>query len=94
MKYTKKNIRNVDISALVNYRILIVSESNRRGSGKLFNGKPNCSGYNINKFLRNDMTVGQYQATIRNNFSPNDPQFSLVKHLKSDVMNGYVELVQ
>jgi hypothetical protein len=94
MKYTKLNIKNVDISDLIDYKICIVSKSNRRGSNKLFNGKPNCSGYNINKLVRDGMTVGQYQAVIRNNFSSNDPQFCIVKHLRYDIENGNFELAQ
>ncbi len=82
MKYTKRNIESADLNELLDFKIRLVSESTRGGSNKIFKGKPNCSGYNINKHIKDGMTVGQYQAVIRNNFSSNDPQFSLTKHLK------------
>ncbi len=94
MKYNQDNIHTADIADLLDYKIHIVSASNRRPSHKLFNGKPNCSGYNINQLIHNGMTVAQYQAVIRNNFSPNDPQFSLHKHLRYDILQGHIELVK
>lgn len=47
----------------------------------LFDGKLNCSGYNINKLIDDGMAVSQYQAIIRSNFSLNAPQFSISKNL-------------
>ncbi len=94
MKFNQDNIKSVKISDLFDYKIKIMSESNRRVSNKLFNGQPNCSGFNINKLIKNGMTVEQYQAVIRNNFSPNDPQFSLSKHLRYDILQGHIELVE
>ena len=93
MRYTKENIKNVDLSDLLDSKIVFVSKSNRRVSTKTFNGKPNCSGYNINKLIHDGMSVSQYQATIRNNFNSHDPQFSLTKHLKYDIEHGNIELV-
>lgn len=94
MKYTKRNIKDANIDDLLDYKIRIISESTRRGSGKLFNGKPNCSGYNINKLVIDGMSVRRYQAVVRNNFSAGDPQFSLVKHLKYDILQGHFELIK
>ena len=94
MKYTKENIKTADFSELLNYKIRIVAKSNRKGSKKLFNGKPNCSGFNINKLIHDGMTVAQYQAVIKNNFSSSDPQFCLTKHLKYDIALGNIELVE
>ncbi|MCQ3831169.1 hypothetical protein HXX02_17185 [Microbulbifer elongatus] len=94
MKYTKENIKTADLSELQNYKIRIVAKSNRRGGSKLFNGKPNCSGFNINKLIHDGITVAQYQAIIKNNFSSSDPQFCLTKHLKYDIEHGNFELVE
>jgi len=93
MKYTKENINKADLPDLLDFKIVIVSKSNRRASAKTFDGKPNCSGYNINKLIHDGMSVSQYQAIIRNNFSSNDPQFCLTKHLKYDIEHGNIELV-
>ena len=92
MIITKQNIKGVNISDLIDYKIRIISMANRRESNKQFNGKPNCSGYNINKFIKNGMTVAEYQAIIRNNFNSSDPQFDLSKHLKWDIEKGNIEL--
>jgi len=89
MKYTKENIASINLNDLLDFKIRIVSKTTRRGSNNIFNGKPNCSGFNINKYIKDGMTVAQYQAVIRNNFSVNDPQFSLTKHLKHDILVGY-----
>lgn len=89
MIYTKTNVASINLNDLLDFKIRIVSKSTRRGSNKVFNGKPNCSGFNINKYIKDGMTVAQYQAVIRNNFSANDPQFSLTKHLKHDILVGY-----
>ena len=86
------NIKNIKISDLLDYKIRIISVRNRRGSNKMFNGKPNCSGFNINRYIKNGMSVTQYQAMIRNNFSSSDPQYDLSKHLKHDVNKGNIEL--
>ncbi len=92
MKITKHNINRVNISDILDYKIKIISLANRRGSNKQFNGKPNCSGYNINKLIKTGMTVARYQAIIRSNFNSNDPQFHLFKHLKWDIAKGNIEL--
>jgi len=92
MIYNKTNIKNADFSELMNYKIKIVAESNRRGSNKLFDGKPNCSGFNINQYVHDGMTVGQYQSMIKAKFSKADPQFHLSKHLIYDIEQGNIEL--
>ena len=92
MKYTKHNIGNVDLNNLLEYKIRIVGTSSRKPGNKLFNCKHNCSGYNVNKFLEDGMTVGKYQALIRNKFNTNDPQFNLTKHLKFDIEQGFLAL--
>lgn len=94
MNINKQNIIGINISDLLDYKIRIISLANRRGSNKQFNGKPNCSGYNINKFIKNGMSVAQYKATIRNNFNSSDPQFDLSKHLKWDIEKGNIELYE
>ncbi|KFC96749.1 hypothetical protein GKAS_03928 [Kluyvera ascorbata ATCC 33433] len=38
------------------------------------------------------MTVQAYQDMIRRRFDPEDPQFSLTKHLRYDIRKGYLEL--
>jgi 5-methylcytosine-specific restriction enzyme A len=92
MKYTKHNISAANFSDLLDCKIKIVGEPYRKGSDKTFNGKPNSSGFNINKLVQDGMTVREYQSLIKDNFSVNDPQYSLTKHLKYDIEKGFIEL--
>jgi hypothetical protein len=91
-KVTADNYKNFNFKELGNYKIVIVGASNRRGSSKQFLGKPNCSGYNINQHVHSDMTVSEYWAVFNTNFSPDDPQYDLNKHLKYDIANCFFEL--
>ncbi len=86
------NYQNIDLNSYLHYKIFTVNSSTRRGSGKLYEGKPNCSGFNIWKLVENGITVNQYQNIIRNNFSKDDPQFSLTKHLLWDLEKGFLQL--
>jgi 5-methylcytosine-specific restriction enzyme A len=92
MKYTKHNISEANFNDLLDFKIKIVGKPYRKRSDKTFNGKPNCSGFNINKLVQDGMTVREYQSMIESNFSIGDPQYSLTKHLKYDVENGYMEI--
>jgi hypothetical protein len=92
VKVTADNYRDFEIQELGNFKIIICGASNRRGSQKQFNGKPNCSGQNINKHVYSGMTLSEYWATIKAHFSPADPQYDLNKHLKYDIQQGHFEL--
>lgn len=94
MRITKSNIRNFAISDLLDYELRFAPQSNRRSSSKQFSGKPNCSGYNINKLMKDGMTVGEYQSVIESEFDRKDPQFSTEKHLRYDIEHGNIELVR
>ncbi len=94
MKVDAKNIRNTDLNECLHFSIRLIGKSTRRGSNLTFEGKENCSGHNINKYIFDGMTVNQYQNMIKANFNPNDPQFSLTKHLKYDIEKGFIELVR
>lgn len=87
MKIDTNNIKDVDLKNHLHFKIVIVGTSNRKGSGR-----DNCSGYNINKNIFNGMSVDEYQNMIIENFSKNDPQYSLTKHLKYDIEKGFIEL--
>lgn len=93
LKNTRNNIDSVKLKDMLDYKIRFALKSSRKPSSKLFDGKPNCSGYNINKLIYDGMTVNQYQAIIKKKFNSNDPQFSLTKHLKYDIEQGFIELV-
>lgn len=92
MKYDQSNIMHANLNDILHFKIRIVSASTRRGSKLLYDGRPNCSGYNINQYVTDGMTVGEYQYVIAQHFNPRDPQYSLTKHLKYDVEKGYFEL--
>ncbi len=94
MRVDAKNIRNTDLNECLHFSIRLVGTSTRRGSHLMFEGKENCSGYNINKYIFDGMTVNQYQNMIKTKFNPDDPQFSLTKHLKYDIEKGFIELVR
>lgn len=88
MIITSQNVHNVNLSEYPHLVIRIVGISNRKATS---NGT-NCSGYNINKALYDGMTVQAYQEMIARRFNPADPQFSLTKHLRYDIKNGFLEL--
>lgn len=94
MEYNQDNIHGVKMADIQDFKIRIVSAIERRGSGKTFKGKPNCSGYNINKYIHNGMTVAEYQNMVRIKFDKDDPQFSISKHLRHDIKQGHIKLVK
>ncbi|EKF9400959.1 hypothetical protein O1B79_003498 [Vibrio cholerae] len=92
MKIDSTNIKYINLSDCLHMKIKITGKSNRKGSGKTVGGKENCSGFNINKYVFDGMSVNEYQTMIPKRFLKEDPQFSLTKHLKYDIENGFYEL--
>lgn len=92
MKIDHTNITGIDLSEHLHFKIKFTGSSTRRGSNLKFEGKENCSGFNINKYVFNGMSVNEYQNMIKQNFIESDPQFSLTKHLIYDVRKGFIEL--
>lgn len=92
MKIDAENVHLHDLLNCQHYMIKRVGVSTRRGSGLMFAGKENCSGYNINKHIFDGMTVGEYQQIIKLHFHEDDPQYSLTKHLRHDIAKGYIVL--
>ena len=73
----------------LNYKIKrIVDKNPRTGSDA-----NNCSGYNIWKLCRDNITVAEYQNIIESNFDKADSQFDKTKHLKYDIVHKWVILV-
>ena len=73
----------------LNYKIKrIVEKIPRKGSNR-----NNCSGYNIWKLCRDNITVAEYQNIIESNFDKTDPQFDKTKHLKYDIDHSWVILI-
>ena len=64
MKIDKSSYEGVRLSELGQYVIKIVNESNRRPSNKLFDGKPNCSGYNINQYVYDVLVAPQGKSIL------------------------------
>ncbi|WP_160062115.1 hypothetical protein [Psychromonas sp. L1A2] len=92
MKIDHTNIAGIDLSEYFHFKIKFTGASTRRGSNLKFEGKENCSGYNINKYVSNGMSVNEYQNLIKQHFNENDPQFSMTKHLIYDIKKGFIEL--
>lgn len=88
MIINSSNVTKFNLSECQHMVICITGITKRRGSS---NGI-NCSGFNINKELKDGMTVQAYQDMIKQRFDPADPQFSLTKHLRYDIQKGYLEL--
>ncbi|MBY4626695.1 hypothetical protein [Vibrio parahaemolyticus] len=57
MKIDSTNIKYTDLSDCLHMKIKIVGKSNRKGSGKSVGGQENCSGFNINKYVFDGMSV-------------------------------------
>ncbi|MFH0226120.1 hypothetical protein ACGRPS_16575 [Vibrio furnissii] len=92
MKIDSTNIKYANLSDCLHMKIKIIGKSNRKGSGKSISGQENCSGFNINKYVFDGMSVHEYQTMIAKRFLKEDPQFSLTKHLKYDIKKGFYEL--
>lgn len=92
MKIDSSNVRLCNIDNYLDFVLRISGRSNRRGSNLLFEGRENCSGYNINQYIFDGMTVQEYQHMIKTRFLEGDPQFSLTKHLKYDIEMGFIVL--
>ncbi|CNE74586.1 hypothetical protein DVQ33_18090 [Yersinia enterocolitica] len=84
-----RNIKNLPLSNYLNFKIKIVGISNRKGTSN----STNCSGFNINKYIKDGMTVQEYQDMVEQRFDhDNDRQYSLTKHLRYDIEKGHIEL--
>lgn len=92
MKIDADNVHQYDLLNCGHFIIRLTGVSNRRGSRLTFAGRENCSGFNINKYIFDGMTVGEYQQIIILNFNEDDPQYSLTKHLRFDIEKGYITL--
>ncbi|WP_368893503.1 hypothetical protein [Kluyvera ascorbata] len=88
MIISAQNVHCINLSEYPDFIIRIIGTSHRNGTS---NGA-NCSGYNINQEIYDGMTVQAYQDMIRRRIDPEDPQFSLTKHLRYDIRKGYLEL--
>lgn len=92
MKIDSTNVNQTELLHCLNFVLRLTGPSNRCGSNLLFDGRENCSGFKINKYIFDGMTVREYQQMIKHRFHEDDPQFSLTKHLKYDIKKGFIEL--
>lgn len=92
MRIDSTNVNQSDLRRCLNFVLRLTGKSNQRASNLQFDGRENCSVYNINKYIIDGMTVRDYKQMIKQRFHEYDPQFSLIKHLKYVIEKGFIEL--